>query len=162
MNEQLHYQTLEELRALPLEALQALWELVPTERQRAYKTSYEREVRNAGAAGSDASEVQVNAELMRRYEEAALVPIGMRWARTPTRVQLAGRESDAVGISDEINANQAGKPPSRVVIGAGLVALLLFGFMFTRIIGAGNRDMVATHRELTKRQRLVSVPPRPR
>ncbi len=44
----LQYHTLEALEALSLEELQALWELVPTDRQRAYKSAYEREVRAAG------------------------------------------------------------------------------------------------------------------
>ncbi len=35
--ETLRYHTLEELRTLSLRELQALWELVPTDRQRAYK-----------------------------------------------------------------------------------------------------------------------------
>ena len=49
MIEQLRYHNVEELQALSLAELQALWELVPTERQRAYRVAYDREVRNAGA-----------------------------------------------------------------------------------------------------------------
>jgi len=47
------YHTLEALEALSLDELQALWELVPTDRQRAYKSAYDREVRAAGALGSE-------------------------------------------------------------------------------------------------------------
>ena len=46
--ETLRYHSIEELRALSLNELHALWELVPTDRQRAYKAAYEREVRTAG------------------------------------------------------------------------------------------------------------------
>ena len=67
MIEQLRFHTLDELQALSLEELQALWELVPTERQRAYRSAYDREVRTAGAVGSDALEQRVCAELMKRY-----------------------------------------------------------------------------------------------
>src|SRR5690606_41754418 len=94
MIEQLRYHTVEELQALSLAELQALWELVPTDRQKAYRTAYDREVRNAGAVGSDALERRVAAELLRRYAESALVPVGSRWARTPLRVQEAAREDD--------------------------------------------------------------------
>ena len=94
MSEQPGYHSVDELKALSLEELQALWELVPTERQKAYRTAYDREVRNAGALGSDALEQQVAAELLRRYEDTALVPVGTRWARTPARVQEAAREDE--------------------------------------------------------------------
>lgn len=89
----LQYHTLEALEALSLEELQALWELVPTDRQRAYKSAYEREVRAAGALGSDALERAVATELLKRYRETALVPIGSRWARAPQRVQEAARQA---------------------------------------------------------------------
>ena len=87
------YHTLEALEALSLDELQALWELVPTDRQRAYKSAYEREVRAAGALGSDALERAVATELLKRYRETALVPIGSRWARAPQRVQEAARQA---------------------------------------------------------------------
>jgi hypothetical protein len=78
VTEELRFHTVEALQALPLEALQALWELVPTDRQRAYRAAYDREVRSAGAIGSDALERQVAEALLSRYSEAALVPIGTR------------------------------------------------------------------------------------
>jgi hypothetical protein len=62
MNERLTYHSLEELQALTLEDLRAIWELVPTDRQHAYRLAYDREVR--------------------RYDESALAPVGSRWART--------------------------------------------------------------------------------
>ena len=71
-----------------------MWELVPTDRQKAYRAAYDREVRNAGAIGSDELEGRVAAELLNRYREAALVPVGSRWARTPQRVQAAAQENE--------------------------------------------------------------------
>ena len=76
MNEPLKYHAVAELRALSLEELRALWELVPTERQRAYRAAYDREVRAAGGEGSDAKERQIALALLKRYHAAALVPIG--------------------------------------------------------------------------------------
>jgi len=64
MSEQLEFKTVEQLEKLTTGELNALWELVPTERQRAYKAAYEREVRAAGAVGSDALERQVAGELL--------------------------------------------------------------------------------------------------
>lgn len=52
MSDNLIFHTVDELRGLPTEALTALWELVPTDRQKAYKAAYDGEVRAAGAAGS--------------------------------------------------------------------------------------------------------------
>jgi len=80
MSEQLEFKTVEQLQQLSPAELNALWELVPTERQRAYKAAYEREVRAAGAVGSDALERQVAGELLKRYRESALVPRA-RWCR---------------------------------------------------------------------------------
>ena len=87
MNEILHYQTPDELRALSLPELALLWELVPTDRQRRYKSVYDREVKQSGAVGSDALEKQITEELLNRYATTALVPIGARWARTPGRIR---------------------------------------------------------------------------
>jgi hypothetical protein len=92
MSEHLMYRTIEELRALSLDELRALWELVPTDRQHHYQAVYQREVRTNGAAGSDALEQQVVTALIQRYEDGALVPIGARWAKTPARIQQAVRE----------------------------------------------------------------------
>ena len=110
MSEQLKFYTVEELQNLSLEELQALWELVPTSRQRAYRQAYEREVRNAGALGSDQLEQQVTAELLSRYEESALVPVGMRWARTPARVQDAAKSDDGLVLPEESTTSAAQKP----------------------------------------------------
>ncbi len=131
----LRYHTLEELRALSLSELHALWELVPTDRQRAYKAAYEREVRTAGAIGSDELERQVAAELLKRYDEAALVPVGSRWARTPGRVQEAAQQNVVLDAPEDEVRPASGKPSPKVMIAVGLAALLFFGLMFTRMLG---------------------------
>ncbi|KAB2852597.1 MAG: hypothetical protein F9K46_19010, partial [Anaerolineae bacterium] len=76
--ENLAYHALAELQAMELEALNALWELVPTDRQRQYRDVLLAEVRRQGAAGSDHLEQQVIRLLLERYEAQALVPVGAR------------------------------------------------------------------------------------
>jgi hypothetical protein len=132
--ETLRYHTLEELSALSLNELHALWELVPTDRQRAYKTAYEREVRTAGAVGSDALEQQVAAELLKRYDEAALIPVGARWARTPARVQKAASANTVLEAPEDEARPASGKPSPKVALAVGLLALLFVGFMLTRLL----------------------------
>ena len=133
--ETLRYCSVDELRALSLNELHALWELVPTDRQRTYKTAYEREVRTAGAVGSDALEKQVAAELLKRYDDAALVPVGSRWARTPGRVQDAARENTILDAPEDEVRPVSGKPSPKVAAAVGLAALLFVGFMLTRLLG---------------------------
>lgn len=137
MIEQLRFHTIDELQALSLEELQALWELVPTERQRAYRTAYDREVRNAGAIGSDTLERQVAAELLKRYDESALVPVGSRWARTPLRVQEAARENDLPDTADNAQVRASSKPSPRVLVAMGLLALVFIGVLLPRLFGGG-------------------------
>jgi len=131
----LRYHTLEELRSLSLSDLHALWELVPTDRQRTYKAAYEREVRTAGAVGSDELERRVAAELLKRYDEAALVPIGLRWARTPGRVQEAAKQNVVVDAPENEIKPATTKPSPKVILAVGLAALVFFGFMFTQLPG---------------------------
>lgn len=140
MIEQLRFHTVDELQALSLEELQALWELVPTDRQKAYRAAYDREVRNAGAIGSDALERQVAAELLHRYDDAALVPVGSRWARTPLRVQEAARENDLPDAPDDAQTATASKPSAKVVLVMGLLALVFVGVLLPRLLGGGGSN----------------------
>jgi hypothetical protein len=130
MSEMLKYHTIEELRALSLDELRALWELVPTDRQRAYRVAYDREVKTAGAEGSDAKERRIALALLKRYHESALVPIGMRWARAPKRVQEAAERGESFDAPENAPAAKSGKPSGKVlgVLGAlmiGMLALVL-------------------------------------
>jgi hypothetical protein len=158
----LRYHTLEELRALSLSELHALWELVPTDRQRAYKVAYEREVRTAGAVGSDELERQVAAELLKRYDEAALVPVGSRWARTPGRVQEAAQQNVVLDAPEDEVKPASGKPSPKVMLAVGLAALLFFGFMFTRLLGGrSSGDVEVTPEVSLTPTPLVSPTPTP-
>ncbi|MEO1645712.1 MAG: hypothetical protein AAFR67_11035, partial [Chloroflexota bacterium] len=141
MTEQLTFYTLDELQAMSLAELQALWELVPTDRQRAYRQAYEREVRNAGALGSDQLEAQVTAELLKRYEASALVPVGMRWARTPSRVQEAAKQDDGLVVSDDNTIDATQKPSPMIMIVGVVIAVILIGFFLLR--GGSNERGIA-------------------
>ncbi len=150
----LHYHTIDELQHLSLTELHALWELVPTDRQRAYKAAYEREVRTAGAVGSDALERQVAVELLKRYAESALVPVGSRWARTPGRVQEAAKENVILDAPEDEIKPVPGQPSRKMVIAGALVAVIFFGFLFTRLLGGSSSEPV----EVTPEVSLTPTP----
>jgi len=126
------FHTLDELKELSLAELQALWELVPTDRQRSYRAAYDREVRNAGAIGSDNLERQVAELLLQRYEESALVPVGMRWAKTPSRVQSAAQGNNKLDLPDSSSNTTRDKPSPKVVIAMAVVAMLMLAFFLMR------------------------------
>lgn len=150
MSEMLKYHTVEELRALSLDELRALWELVPTDRQRTYRAAYDREVKTAGAEGSDAKERRIALALLKRYHESALVPIGMRWARAPKRVQEAAELGNSLTAPENAPAAKAGKPSGKVlaVLGAlmiGMVMLVLLrGTSGGSVDVSPNVDVTAT------------------
>jgi len=160
--ETLRYHSIEELRGLSLSDLHALWELVPTDRQRAYKAAYEREVRTAGAVGSDELERQVATELLKRYDEAALVPVGSRWARTPGRVQEAAKQNVVLDAPEDEVKPASGKPSPKVALAVGLSAILFFGFMFMRLLGGrSSGEAEATPEVSPTPTPLVSPTPTP-
>ncbi|GAB4523836.1 MAG: hypothetical protein OHK0046_37960 [Anaerolineae bacterium] len=141
MIEQLTYHSVEELDRLSLEELQALWELVPTDRQKAYRAAYDREVRNAGAIGSDQLEGRVAAELLNRYRESALVPVGSRWARTPQRVQEAAQDNELPETGEGATTATTGKPSPQLVAVFGVLIVILVGFLLSRVIGGGGGEI---------------------
>jgi len=163
MSETLLYHSVTELRSFTLDELRALWELVPTERQRAYKAAYEREVGSAGASGSDGLEAQVNTELIRRYDEAALVPVGVRWARTPSRVQEAARQDEQLAVPEMDVPQTSAKPSPKIAVLGGLLVLLVIGFVLTRSLagGGGGSAREATPSASYTPTPLVSPTPTP-
>jgi len=135
MSDVLRYHTVEALRALSLDELRALWELVPTDRQRAYRTAYDREVKTAGAEGSDAKERKIALALLKRYHESALVPIGLRWARAPKRVQAAAERGAGFDSPEDKTAAKAGKPSSAVL---AVMGVLMIGMITLLVLRGGN------------------------
>ncbi len=138
MSESLRFHTMDELRALSLDELRALWELVPTDRQRAYRSAYEREVKGANAEGSDAKERRIALALLKRYDEAGLVPVGTRWARAPRRVQEAARRGERVGEAETGTAARSGKPSGKVLAVLGAVLIGMVALLFVRGMGGGD------------------------
>jgi hypothetical protein len=158
----LRYHTTEALKQLSLSELHALWELVPTDRQRAYRAAYDREVRTAGAVGSDELERQVAAELLKRYDDTALVPVGSRWARTPGRVQDAAKQNVVLDAPEDEVKLASGKPSPKVALAVGLAALLFFGLLFTRLLGGRSSGEVEATPEVSPTPTpLVSPTPTP-
>ncbi|MDX1992951.1 MAG: hypothetical protein SF029_11195 [bacterium] len=163
MSESYRYHSIDELRALSVKELQALWEIVPTDRQRKYKQAYDRELRNADAAGSDVLEQHIAAELIRRYQEASLVPVGTRWAKTPLRVQQAAREGDVLPSPDAQETKAAGKPSHKIMLAGGLAFLVVIGVFITGILGRGGSDseLAVTEEVSPTPTPLVSPTPTP-
>jgi hypothetical protein len=126
VSEHLIYHTIEELRALSIDELRALWELVPTDRQHRYQTVYGREVRTNGASGADKLEKQVVEALIQRYEDGALVPVGVRWARTPARIQAAVRLGEPLVAPETEHAPPANNRTQMAVIFGGAALFLVF------------------------------------
>lgn len=156
--ETLHYHDVEELRGLSLPELHVLWELVPTDRQRTYKAAYDREVRTAGAVGSDELERQVAAELLKRYEETVLVPLGSRWARTPGRVQEAAKQNTLLDVPEDELKPASGKPSPKVMLALGAVAVLIFGILLTRMLGGRSSDGIEVTPEISPTPTPVMSP----
>jgi hypothetical protein len=157
MSEILTYHTVDELQALSLAELAGLWELVPTDRQRRYKSVYDREVKQAGAVGSDALEKQVAEELLNRYVTTALVPIGARWARTPTRIQEAVRnDTDLVAPEAVEEQSRPKKPPVAILAVAGAAFVLMVFLVLPRLGGRSAKTM--TDATLTITATLTTTP----
>jgi len=130
MSEHLTYHSIEELRAMSVEDLRALWELVPTDRQHRYQAVYQREVRTNGASGSDALEQQVVTALIQRYDEGALVPIGARWARTPARIQEAVKAGESLTPPEaEFTPPATNKTQVFLILGGAALFLVFFVFL---------------------------------
>jgi len=139
MSEQLNYHSIDELRALSLDELRVLWELVPTDRQHHYQTVYQREVRTNGAAGSDALEQQVVTALIRRYQDGALVPIGARWAKTPVRIQAAVQAGESL-VSPEAECTPPAPKKTQALLIFGGAGVFLVFFLFMLLSRSGNDE----------------------
>jgi len=147
MSDILQYHTVDELRALSLDELRGLWELVPTDRQRAYRAAYEREIKSAGAEGSDLKERKITLALLKRYREAALVPLGMRWARAPKRVQAAAIQGTRLDVAEDAATAKTGKPSGKLFAVMGVLMLVMVVALFMR--GGGENPDAAPEADIT-------------
>jgi len=145
VSEKLNYHTIEELRALSIEELRALWELVPTDRQHRYQSVYQREVRTNGASGSDTLEQQVVSALIQRYDEGALVPVGARWAKTPARIQEAVRGGESlVPPEAELTPPSTNKMQMFLIFGGAVLFLVFFALLLISRRGGDDPQPVST------------------
>ncbi len=136
-NDILTYHTLDAMCAMTLPEVEALWELVPTDRQRLYRAIYDRTRRDEGAAGSDALEAKMVDQLIQRYNEKGLVPVGSYWVPTPQQIRDAA-QNDADYVHEEIDEfTPKTKKPSPVVMLIGVGCVLVFAFLLLRGAGSG-------------------------
>jgi len=142
------YHTPDALAALTLREVEALWELVPTERQRMYRAIYDKQRRDQGATNSDALEAQMVSQLVSRYNEKAMVPVGAYWVPTPPQLQDAAKSDVAYTSADLLEGALKGKRPPLVLLGVGAACVLLFGFLLLR--GATGKSAVPSKGTLTR------------
>src|SRR5690606_9184137 len=84
------------------------------------------------------------------------------WARTPGRVQEAAQQNVVLDAPEDEVRPASGKPSPKVMIAVGLVALLFFGFMFTRLLGGrSSGEAEATPEVSPTPTPLVSPTPTP-
>lgn len=130
------YLPVEALQALSLADVEARWELVPTDRQRAYRAIYERTRRDEGAAGSDSLEEAMLTQLLARYADKGLVPVGAYWVPTPPQLQAAAK-ADAAWVPSPPDVSTPQQPTS-ILLGAGVVGILILGFLLVRGVTSDN------------------------
>ncbi len=134
--EQFTYHTLDTLQAMSLAEVEALWELVPTERQRLYKAIYDRTRRDEGASGSDTLETQMVAQLLTRYADKGLVPVGSYWVPVPPQIQDAAKTDTPLEHDDLPTASTT--KLSMPILLAGICCALLIGFLLLRGMTSGH------------------------
>lgn len=134
--EQFTYHTLDGLQILSLAEVEALWELVPTERQRLYKAIYDRTRRDEGASGSDTLETQMVAQLLTRYADKGLVPVGSYWVPVPPQIQDAAK-TDTPLERDDLPTVSTTKLPMPLLL-AAIGCALLIGFLLLRGMTSGH------------------------
>lgn len=136
------FHPLEDLEKMSPGDLEALWELVPTERQRLYRAIYDRTRRDEGASGSDALELRMVHRLLAKYAQKGLVPVGSYWVPTPSQLREAA-STDTEVTRPDLDAAVATRQPSPVILGIGAVCMLALAFMSLRgLSGSSSRATV--------------------
>jgi len=122
------FHTPDALEAMPLAEVEALWELVPTERQRMYRAIYDRTRRYEGASGSDAQEAGMVEQLLERYRTRALVPVGAYWVPTPSPIQESAKADVTYTPAEPVNSSQKSRKPSPVILLIGVLVRCFLAF----------------------------------
>lgn len=135
------YHAPNQLQAMSLAELEALWDLVPTERQRQYRAIYDRYVRSEGAAASDAEELAALEQLIDQFyileTMVPMLPAGDHWVRVPKQIREAAEANVDLAPAEENTSNNV-TPAMLVVIGVLGVALIIVIFFFIRGLSQRN------------------------
>ncbi|GEM_PF-1269552 len=150
------------LRAMSVEALQALYEYVPTDRQDYYRKVYDERLVAQGAKGSDEHEYAVADALLRQYEELRLVPTGTKWARPSSETQAAVENGTIFDLPESLyektRSRTEGAPSPIVVAGLLLIGVVLFFTMFLGpMIGGSGGKIIFTPSTKTPTPSLTPV-----
>ncbi len=139
------YHSLDALRQMRLAEIEALWDLVPTERQRLYKAIYERTRRDEGAAGADTLEAELVDQLLLQYAQKGLVPVGAYWVPTPEAIQVAA-QTDTGLATDASVVQPTLSHTTPLVLGIGALSILVLGFLLLHgLSGNANPTPAGTH-----------------
>src|SRR5258706_13764033 len=138
------YHTVDELQKLSLAEVEALWELVPSERQRQYRGIYERFIRNEGVAGSDLMELQAVTQILDKYYvQEYMVPVlphGEIWVRVPKQVREASSaNADTIRPDLEVDNTKTSKRPVVPLAIMGL-CMLVFAILFLKNVGGAGKS----------------------
>ena len=129
------YHTPGELQKMSLKELEALWDLVPTERQRQYRAIYDRYVRSEGAAASDIEELAALEQLIDQfYGLETMVPVlpeGDHWVRVPKQIRQAAETNVGLSSPEEPAASKV-TPAMLPILGVLGVALVFVLFLLVR------------------------------
>ncbi|MBX3085042.1 MAG: hypothetical protein KF716_25640 [Anaerolineae bacterium] len=135
------YHAPHQLQTMSLAELEALWDLVPTERQRQYRVIYDRYVRSEGAVASDTEELAALAQLIDQfYVLETMVPVlpnGDHWVRVPKQIREAAETNIDLAPSEENVPNNITASMLPVIAALG-VALIIVVFFFIRGLSQRN------------------------
>lgn len=145
--EQLNYRPLSAWESMSLSELEAAYGLIPTERQQYYREVLAREAGKAQAA-SDAQELQVVVALLERFSQDALVPVGARWAKPPTRVKSAAMVGERLISPEEVYNPSGGNKPNPIFILVAVGLILACGLLFILTTRSGEDGELAVETAL--------------
>ena len=95
-------------------------------------------MKGANAEGSDAKERKIALALLKRYDEAGLVPVGTRWARAPRRVQEAARRGERASEAEAGTPGRSGRPSGKVLAVLGVFLMGMVALLLMRGMGGGD------------------------
>jgi len=153
MTDPFTYHTIPDLQGLSLNEVETVWELIPTERQALYKARYERYLRDTGATGSDATELDALEGLIGFYQDRRIVPYGANWTAVPENiVQAAISNVDLRPAEPTTYPKPTRLSPVFLLLVGGVCLLLAFVLVRTvtsRPAANGTRQITPTRARYT-------------